>query len=97
MINTQLPVARAAGVIDGPGLNQSQAKPTQIINPTAYMLNITKHVQNGELLQWKAVMRVGGSGSNLKEQERMSGCESFVKSCSRADLLPRSPLAANSS
>lgn len=41
-----------------PGLHQSQAKPTQIINPTAYMANITKHVQNGELSPWKA--GVGG-------------------------------------
>lgn len=83
-----------------PGLHQSQAKPTQIINPTAYMVNITKHVQNGELSPWKA--GTGGGGGGRRKQfkgtgERVSGCGSFVKSCPRADLLPQSPLTANSS
>jgi hypothetical protein len=75
-------------------LNHSQAKPTQTIHPTACMLNVTKPVQNGELSQWRGG---GGGRGNLRQWERISGCESFAKSCFRADLLPGSPLVANSS
>lgn len=70
-----------------PRLHWSQAKPTQIINPAAYMLNILNMYKmvvsrNNDGVVW--------GGSNLRQQDRVRAVSvSFVKFCRRTDLLPQ--------